>query len=291
MIQGTVVVITGASSGIGEALAIRSAREGAITVLAARRRERLERVADRIRARGGTALVVECDVTLPASAEALIESAVRQYGRIDVLVNNAGRGHFGTVEETTDETLERIFALNVFALWYTTRPALRHMRARGTGHVITISSMAGKLGFPFNSAYVAAKHAAVGFTHALRAELVGSAIHASVVCPGSVSTEFGSVTEGGSMQELFAGAGQTIRRVADEQGLPLVPIEGILPPEAIAEKIVECIEHPVAEVYTHGGSADFAALAARDREEAERYQRAAILGEREIYDRSRTMHR
>jgi short-subunit dehydrogenase len=153
------------------------------------------------------------------------------------------------------------------------------MRQRRSGHIITVSSMAGKLGFPFNSAYVAAKHAAVGFTHALRAELVETGIHASVVCPGGVNTAFASVTEGGPLQELFAVAGPAIRRFAEERDLPLTPVEGVLPADDVAAKIVQCIEHPVAEVYTHRGSAEFSALAARDREEAERFQRAAVLAE------------
>jgi uncharacterized protein len=279
MLKGKIVVITGASSGIGEALAFRVARAGGIPVLGARRYARLEAIASRIRGDGGAATVVECDVSVRAGAEALIDAAVRQHGTIDVLVNNAGRGNFASVEETTDEMLQDMFAVNVFALWFATRPALRLMRQRGSGHIITVSSMAGKLGFPFNSAYVAAKHAAVGFTHALRAELVETGIHASVVCPGGVNTTFTSVTEGGPLQELFAAAGPAILRIAEERDLPLTPVEGVLPPDDVAAKIVQCIEHPVAEVYTHRGSAEFAALAARDREEAERFQRAAVLAE------------
>ena len=283
MLKGKIVVITGASSGIGEALALRVAQAGGIPVLAARRHARLEAVAARIRGEGSAATVVECDVSVRAGAEALIDTAVHRHGKIDVLVNNAGRGNLASVEETTDEMLQNIFAVNVFALWFTARPALRHMRQRGSGHIITVSSMAGKLGFPFNSAYVAAKHAAVGFTHALRAELTETGIHASVVCPGGVNTEFASVTEGGPLQELFAAAGPAIRRFAEERGLPLAPVEGVLPADDVAAKIVQCIEHPVAEVYTHRGSAEFSALAARDREEAERFQRAAVLAETLAY--------
>lgn len=283
MREGTVVVVTGASSGIGEALAVQAARAGGTVILAARRRERLERIAGRIRSAGGRAEAAPCDVTVRAEAEGLISNAVRTHGRIDVLVNNAGRGNLASVEETTDDMLRELFAVNVFALWNTTRPALRHMRERGRGHIITVSSMAGKLGFPFNSAYVAAKHAAVGFTHALRAELAETGIHASVVLPGGVSTDFASVTEGGPLAELFAAAGPAARRIAEERGLPHVPVEGILPPGVIAAKILGCIDHPVAEVYTHGGSAEFAALAARDREEAERFQRASVLGDHEAY--------
>jgi short-subunit dehydrogenase len=191
------------------------------------------------------------------------------------------------VEETTEEMLQSVFAVNVFALWHTVRPALHHMRTRGRGHILMVSSMAGKVGFPFNSAYVAAKHAVVGFTHALRAELVETGIHASVICPGGVETDFAAVTEGGPLAAILAEAGAATRRIAQERDLPLVPVEGVLSPDAVASRIVECLHLPVAEVYTHRGAAAFAALAASDREAAERLQQAAILGETEVYNQKK----
>jgi short-subunit dehydrogenase len=178
-----------------------------------------------------------------------------------------------------------MFALNVFPLWYTTRPSLVSMKRQGSGHIINIASMAGKLGYPYNSAYVAAKHACVGFTHALRQELVETGIHATVVCPGGVSTEWASATEGGSMQTFFSESGRHIRRIASARAIPLPPIEGLKTPEAIAAAIVDCIHHPVAELFTHAGSKEFLLLATEDREEAERHMLPIVLGEREVYRR------
>lgn len=287
MFQGKVAVITGASSGIGAALAHRLAREGVNVVLAARRRERLEQVASRARAEAqfsAKVVAVGCDVTEHPQAEQLIATAVREFGKLDILVNNAGRGHLASIEDTTDEVIQSMFAVNVFSLWYTTRPALRQMRHQGSGHIINLASMAGKIGFPFNSAYVAAKHAVVGFTHALRLELAETGIHASVVIPAGVVTEWASVTEGGPMLPLFSAAAPVIKKIAEERGVSLPPIEGVLTAEAIVDKIVACLQHPVAEVYTHRGSHEFVVLSARDHEQAERHQIPVVVGERTVYE-------
>jgi short-subunit dehydrogenase len=285
MKQHSVAVITGASSGIGEATARLLGSQDIGVVLAARRRERLESIAGEIVQGGGKALAHPCDVSKREEAEALIARTVEQFGRVDILVNNAGRGHLSSVEDTTDEMIRSMFELNVFALWYTTRPALRRMKVQGTGHILTVASMAGKVGFPFNSAYVAAKHAAAGFTYALRTELLGTGIHASLVCPGSVKTDWAHVTEGRPMKPLFSESGPIVKKIAAERGMELPKIEGVIPPERVAEAILECIRKPVADVYTHAGSREYALLAAANREEAERMQLPIVLGEREIYER------
>lgn len=285
MLSGKVAVITGASSGIGAALAKRLAEEGAVVVLAARRIEKLQEVAEQIKAVGGRAVIHPTDVTVKAEAEHLIHQSVQDHKRLDILVNNAGRGHLASVEETTDEMIHSMFKVNVFALWYTVRPALSYMKQQGSGHIINVASMAGKLGYPYNSAYVAAKHAVVGFTMALRQELMETGIHATVVCPAGVKTDWASVTEGGSMLPLFSESGPLIKKIAAERGITLPPIEGVLPPEAIAEKVVACIYHPVAELYTHRGAKEFLELATRDREAAERHQLPVVLGERAVYER------
>ncbi len=290
MLTGKVAIITGASSGIGASLAELLAREGASVVLAARRRERLESLVDRIRGSGGKALAHQCDVTVRKEAEDLVHAAAKEYGRVDILVNNAGRGHFASIEETTDDTIERMFAVNAFSLWYTTRPALHYMKKQHSGHIINMASMAGKLGYPYNSAYVAAKHACVGFTHALRMELAETGIHASVVCPAGVLTDWASEVEGESMLPFFSESGPIIKRIAAERGISLPPIEGLISAERVASKILDCIKNPVAEVYTQQGAHEFVVLAAKDREKAEHHQLPVVLGERVVYDQLKRKH-
>jgi len=283
MLKGKVAVVTGASSGIGAALSILLTKEGANVVLCARRGLMLAKVARQIRDIGGICLPLPCDVSNKKEAEALIHKTLEEFGRIDILVNNAGRGHFSSVEDTTDEMIRSMFAVNVFPLWYTTRPSLVYMKQQKSGHIINIASMAGKLGYPYNSAYVAAKHACVGFTHALRQEVIETGIHATVVCPAGVSSDWANVTEGGSMRKFFSESGAHIKRIAAERAITLPAIEGVKTPEEIAGAIVECIYDPVPEVFTHKGSAEFVLLATQDRVRAELKQLPIALGEREAY--------
>ena len=284
MLTGKVAIITGASSGIGAALALRLSREGALLILAARRMEKLETLAGEIARRGGTALPLRADVTRRGDAENLVRTAIERYGRLDILVNNAGRGHFASIEDTTDEMIRSMFELNVYSLWYTTRPALTQMKKQGSGHIINVASMAGKLGYPYNSAYVAAKHACVGFTHALRMELMETGIHATVVCPAGVLTEWASVTEGGSMLPLFSASGPVIKKLATERGISLPAIAGAMPADDVAARIVTCIHAPVAELFTHEGSEEFIRAIAENRANAEHHQLPVILGERAVYE-------
>jgi short-subunit dehydrogenase len=290
MLTNKILLITGASSGIGEALARRATQLGAIVVIAARRKDRLDSLAAALQSDVATnqrVLPLPCDITVRAQAEAIVETTIERFGRIDVLVNNAGRGHFACIEDTDDDTIQNMFALNVYALWYTIRPTLRHMRARGNGHIINIASIAGKLGFPFNSAYVAAKHAVVGFTHALRMELAGTDIHATVVCPATVATDWALVTDGGSMLPLFEASVPITKAIARDQGVALPAIEESITPERAANQILECIHHPVPELYTNRGTYEFLLEAARDRAAAERRQIPAALAERAVFEQLR----
>jgi hypothetical protein len=290
MLTDKVIVITGASSGIGAALARRASREGASVVLAARRRDRLTALADELRSSARSSQQIlsnPCDVSVRSQAENLINDTIAQLGQIDVLINNAGRGHFASIEETSDDVIQSMFALNVFALWYTTRPVLPHMKSRGMGHIINVASIAGRLGFAYNSAYVAAKHAVVGFTHALRLELVGTGIHATVACPAGVATEWASVTEGAPMDRLFELAAPLAKQYARDREITLPDIEGQISPEQAAERILRCIDSPVPELYTHGGVYNFLVEAARDRSAAEQRQIPSAVAERVIYEELR----
>ena len=284
MIRDRVIIITGASSGIGASLAELLAREGAVLVLAARRKDRIDALASALTAAGFRAAAIEADVSRAADGERLVRETIARFGRLDVLVNNAGRGHCGSVEETTDAVIESIFAVNVYALWHTVRPALVQMKKQGSGHIVNVASMAGKIGFPFNSAYVAAKHACVGFTAALRMELVETGIHASVVCPSGVLTDWAASTEGAPMLPLFRRAAPRIRAIAEERHLELPAIEGPVSPSVVAETILACLRNPVREAYTHRGAEEFVRLLAVDPAEAERQLLPGALGEREAYE-------
>jgi short-subunit dehydrogenase len=282
-LHGNVAVVTGASSGLGEALSMALAKHGCLVVLVARRADRLEALAERIRSAGGTAQVMPADVSVEREAEAMMAQAIALRQRIDILVNNAGRGHFGLVEETTDEVVRSIFGVNVFSLWHCSRPAVVQMKKQGVGRIVTVASLAGKVGYPLNGAYVAAKHAAVGFTHALRQELVNTNIVASVVCPSGIATDFASVTEGGALQSLFSASGPAIKRIAAERGASLPDIEGVMSAEDVAAAIVASLDSTDAEIYTHRGSREFVRLCADDPGRAAQLLLPAAEGELEAY--------
>lgn len=255
----TVVVITGASSGIGRELAIQLAGHNAALALLARRTELLESVAGEAREAGASAVLpVGCDVADRSSFQRAVEEILEKFGRVDVLIHNAGSGHFAYLEETPEEHLEKVFGVNVFALWHGTIPILPHMRARRSGHIITVSSFAGAFPFPANAAYVAAKHAAVGFSRALRAELAGSGIDVSVVLPAGTATDWASVTEGGPMLPLFEYEGKRSGEIATERNIDLPQMPTLLPASEVARQIVALIEGPQPELYTHPDTHDLA---------------------------------
>ncbi len=256
--RDTVCLITGASSGIGRSLAVALARRNARLALLARREAELEETVRAATEAGAEAIAIRCDVTSREAFEAAVQETIGRFGRLDVLVNNAGRGHFAYIEDTPQEQIESIFQVNVFSLWYGTAPAVRQMRRQGNGHIINIASIAGKVGYPANAAYVAAKHAVVGFTRALRSELAGTGIEATVVVPAGVATEWASVTEGGSMLDLFAYEGRRGAEIAAERKSEPPPAIPLLQPDAVAERIVEASLEPVAELQTPPGSRELA---------------------------------
>jgi short-subunit dehydrogenase len=188
----TRVVITGASDGIGRALAEQYARRGARIALAARRREVLEEVRVACEAAGGMATAVAADVSQPTSCKALIEASVAELGGIDVLINNAGVSMQDRFEDIQSfEVFERMLAINYLGAVYCSHYALPHLR-RTRGTLVAISSLQGKLGFPGSTAYSASKHALQGFMDSLRTELAGSGVHVLVVSPGPVATKIHS---------------------------------------------------------------------------------------------------
>lgn len=184
-----VVIITGASAGIGHELALQLADQGAWLALAARDRERLEEVARGCVARGGRALVVPTDVGEEAQCRALVARAVAEYGRLDVLINNAGLSMWAQFEELTDlAPFEQMMRVNYFGSVYCTHAALPHLR-RTRGRLVAVSSLTGKTGVPTRSGYAATKHAMAGFFDSIRIELADSGVSVTVVYPGFVATE------------------------------------------------------------------------------------------------------
>lgn len=282
--SSTVALITGASSGIGAALAIQLGAKGAMVALAARRRDNLESVAARVREAGGTPLVLVADLMHEADCRHIVDATVRAFGTIDILVNNAGRGNMASVEDTPTSQLEHMMRLNVYAPFWSTAQALPLMRAKNSGHIITIASVAGRMGYPFNAAYVAAKHAVVGFTASLRAELYGTNVHATVVNPAGVITEWADVTEGAPIGQLYAKAIPKSRGIARERGIALAPLAPMMPADEAAAVIVSAItQGRGGDVFTHAGTHEQAVAAAQDRVAQEDSFAALYLAMQQAY--------
>jgi NADP-dependent 3-hydroxy acid dehydrogenase YdfG len=209
-LKGKVVLITGASSGFGEDAARLFAQEGASVVLAARRIERMQAEVARIHAQGGEAMATPVDVTNRADIENMVKSVLENYGRIDILFNNAGFGRLDWLENLTpDRDIETQIAVNLTGVIEVTRAVLPFMIAQRSGHIINMSSVAGWLAAPMYTVYAATKFGVRGFTDALRREAAAYNIHVSGIYPGPAATEFGQHT-GQSEQKQFKAPSWTI---------------------------------------------------------------------------------
>jgi NADP-dependent 3-hydroxy acid dehydrogenase YdfG len=199
-LAGTAALVTGASSGIGAATASALAAQGSRVVLVARRKDRLDDLVERIRGDGGSAIAVAADITDHDQAAAAVDEAVRAFGRLDVLVNNAGVMLLGPIEDAPVEEWDRMIAINVQGLLYTTHAALPHLLAaardggRGTADVVTVSSVAGRTARTGMGVYNLTKHGVGAFSESLRQEVAGRHVRVSLVEPGPVATElFGHI--------------------------------------------------------------------------------------------------
>ena len=187
-LAGKTAVVTGASSGIGEATARLLTGEGCNVVLAARREDRLKSLAAEL---GEGALAAPTDVTDPAACAALVARTVERFGSLEILVNNAGLGLYGSIPEGDPDDWRRMFDVNVLGVLYSTRAAVRHMLARGTGDVVFVSSLAGRrVPAPDGTVYAATKHAITAVAEGLRLDVHEKGIRVINVEPGLVRTEF-----------------------------------------------------------------------------------------------------
>jgi NADP-dependent 3-hydroxy acid dehydrogenase YdfG len=188
-LQGRVVAVTGASSGIGEATALACARAGAAVALAARREDRISALAARISGEGGRAIAMQTDVGDEAQARAFVTRTHEELGRLDVLVNNAGVMLLGPIEQADTEEWRRMVHANVFGVLYCTHAALPLMREQGGGDIVNVSSVAGRFARAGSGVYNLTKFGVGAFSEALRQEAVPHGIRVTVIEPGAVATE------------------------------------------------------------------------------------------------------
>jgi len=231
-----VVWITGASSGIGEALAYAFSREGAHLVLSARRQDRLEQV--RAQCTGpGKVLVLPFDITQLDCHPTMVGAVIEHFGQVDILVNNAGISQRSLAAETRLEVDRRIMEVNYFGVISLTKAVLPFMLQRGRGHLVVISSLLGKFGIPLRSAYCASKHALHGFFDSLRAEVHDQGIAVTLICPGWVRTEVSI---------------HALRADGSEHGQMDTTIEKGMDPHVCARHILNAVHKRKAEVYIAG---------------------------------------
>jgi NADP-dependent 3-hydroxy acid dehydrogenase YdfG len=189
-LDGKVAVVTGASSGIGEATAETLAAHGATVVVAARREERLDELVERIEKAGGRTLAVSCDITDEGQAHALIQRTEEGFGRVDILVNNAGVMLLSKVAKGLSDQWRQMFEVNVLGLLYATDAAIEVMKRQQSGHIVNVSSLAGrKVTRDTSGVYAGTKHAVGAISEGLRMELLEDNIRVTIIEPGAVETE------------------------------------------------------------------------------------------------------
>jgi NADP-dependent 3-hydroxy acid dehydrogenase YdfG len=220
-----VVAVTGASSGIGEATALACAEAGAAVALAARRTDRIESLAARIVEQGGRAITVRTDVGEESQARAFVQRAHAELGRLDVLVNNAGVMLLGPIADAPTEEWRQMIHANVFGVLYCTHAALPLMAEQGSGHVVNVSSVAGRVARAGSGVYNLTKHGVGAFSEALRQECVPLGVRVTLIEPGAVATELSGHNRPEVLEQIHKRfAGVTPLRAEDIAGAVLYAI-------------------------------------------------------------------
>jgi short-subunit dehydrogenase len=209
------------------------AREGYAIAACARRADRLDSLAGEIGAAGGQALAIVADVTSEREMANFVERTIERFGRLDVMMCNAGFGIYGAIDDISADQMRKLMDINYFGTFYAARAGLAVFRRQGRGHIVIVSSIAGKRGVPYMGAYSATKFAQIGMAECLRAELAGSGIHVTVVCPVSTASEFKDVM---------------IRETGSDVSRSLGPVQSA---DDVAEAVARAIAHPVAEVHPY----------------------------------------
>jgi NADP-dependent 3-hydroxy acid dehydrogenase YdfG len=221
-LNGTVALVTGASSGIGEATALALAAEGSSVAIAARRADRLSDLAARIEAAGGSALVIEADVTQQSQAAGAVNTTVEHFGRLDILVNNAGVMLLGPMTEAPLSEWERMIDLNLTGLLYCTHAALPHLLAaaessdRGVADLVNISSVAGRVPRSGSGVYNATKHGVGALSESLRQEITKRHVRVGLIEPGAVATELASHNRAEVLEGLSTRFASMERMVSED---------------------------------------------------------------------------
>jgi short-subunit dehydrogenase len=230
-----IAIVTGASRGLGPYVARALAAEHCAVVLAARSTPELETVAESVRAMGVKAIIATCDVTVAADRQRLVTAAMDEFGRIDVLVNNAGIELTAPFEKQDESEIEQVINVNLTSALLLTRAVLPGMLERKTGFIVNMASLAGKVGTPYSSPYAASKAGLILFTRSLRAELKGRGVSASAICPTFVS-------DAGMYDQMRKDTGSRAPLLA-----------GVCTPQAVAHATIKSIKRDRPEMLVRVG--------------------------------------
>ncbi|MCH8972761.1 MAG: SDR family oxidoreductase [Thaumarchaeota archaeon] len=217
MIKGKVAIITGASSGIGYATALALSKAGAKVAIGARRTDRLTKLEDEIKQNGGEVFSQKLDVTKKSECDSFVEAVLKKWSSVDILVNNAGIMPLSFLKSQKVDEWDQMIDVNIKGVLYCTSAVIPHMREKKSGHIVNLSSVAGRIVFPSGSVYCATKHAITAFSEGLRQELsVRSNIRVTCIEPGVVSTELVNTITDETLQSFVEGAKKMQALQADD---------------------------------------------------------------------------